>query len=136
MTVGPKFLDVCGLRLPLIHTADGPRIGPGDEFEGLADLVNGFLNGLFEGDVLALLREGGGVARGGVYAREVPDGLDAEEEGAPWRRLTGSPLGDDPVMAGSSVSGAFVLPRAALVEILERMLDLRAARPGAPGRAS
>ncbi len=126
MTARPDTVEAGGLRLPLIHTADGPRIEPDGELSGLAEFVNGFLNGVFEGDVRALVRAGEGVGRGGVYARSLPDGLDPIEEGAPWHRLTGSELGDDAVMAGSSVTGAFVLPRSALLEILDRMLDVRA----------
>ena len=120
-----QTLSAAGLELPLVSTADGPRMDDEGEFEGLAVLVNGFLNGLLP-DLRERLREGDGAGRGGVYASGLLDGLDPDREGATWRRLTGEPLGDDPVITGSTETGSFTLPRAALMEILDRMLDLRA----------
>jgi hypothetical protein len=120
-----RTLSAAGLALPLVTTADGPRIAPGGELDGLAAVVNGFLNGMLP-DLRERLRAGAGAARAGVYAREVPAGLDVEEAGCAWHRLTGRQLGADPIMAGSSETGSFTLPRSALLEILDRMLDLRA----------
>jgi hypothetical protein len=142
-----RTVTAAGLSLPLISTGDGPRLDDRGELEGLATVINGFLNGVIP-DLRDRVRAGEEASGGGLYAVELPDVLDPAVEGEVWRRLTGAELGDDAVMVGSSETPSFTLPRAALLEILDRMLDLRAmeaehsllaravaSRPGAPGRA-
>lgn len=118
-------LHAAGLSLPLMQTAAGPRIDPAGEIEGLATAVNAFLNGVIP-DLRDRVRAGEDASGGGVYAVQLPESLEPETEGEPWRRLTGEPLGDDPVMVGSSETGRFTLPRDALLEILDGILDLAA----------
>ena len=155
MTSLPDVLEVAGVRLPLIDTAAGPRLDPDGDAAGLAIVVNGFLEGLLP-DLPNQLRRRAPVHAAGLYADTLPEDADVTEPLEPWRRLSHSDVTDDPVIVGipGEVS---VLPRAALLEILDRMQELNAHepqkdnpatdtheerlaraianRPGAPGRA-
>lgn len=122
----PTSLSVGGLDLPVLDTADGPRVGPAGELEPLALLVNAHLNGLLP-ELPRELESGRGVTGAGVLAVPLPDGIDEAEAAATWERLAGRRLEGDPVLVGSTITPSLVVPRAVLLELLERMLDLQAA---------
>ncbi len=156
MTGAPDRLQLAGLELPIVDTPLGPRISPEGELAGLAIVVNGFLNG-------ALPQLWDGVVRqepvsvSDVHAEPLPEAIDPAASLEPWRRISGSSLAEDPVLVG--IPGEeFVLPRVALLTILDQMQQLNARgaaqmrdaatdlpgevlaravanRPGAPGRA-
>jgi hypothetical protein len=128
MTGAPDRLEVTGLTLPIVDTALGPRISPEGELAGLAIVVNAFLNG-------ALPQLWDGVVRRepvrvtDVHAEPLPEATDPAASLEPWRRISGSTLAEDPVVVG--VPGQeFVLPRVALLTILDRMQNLNARGPG------
>jgi hypothetical protein len=156
MTGAPDRLEVAGLKLPIVDTALGPRISPEGELAGLAIVVNAFLNG-------ALPQLWDGVVRqepvsvADVHAEPLPEAADPAASLEPWRRMSRSSLAEDPVVVGV-LGEEFVLPRAALLTILDRLQHLNepgllktrdaptdspaellaravANRPGAPGRA-
>lgn len=156
MTGVPHQIDVDGLALPIVDTALGPRISPEGELAGLAIAVNAFLNGALPQLWDAVVRREP-VSVGDVHARPlaVSDG-DPAASLEPWRRRSGSGVAEDPVEVGTSAV-RFVLPRTALLNILDRMQRLDsggpepepagttgspgevlaravANRPGAPGR--
>jgi hypothetical protein len=152
MTGVPHQLEVSGLELPIVDTSLGPRISPEGELAGLAIVVNAFLNGalpqLWDG---VIRHEEVSVAD--VHANPLPTAADPVASLEPWRRLSRSGVTEEPVVVGTA-DEEFVLPRAALIDILDRMEQLNAGaskqasdppgevlaravanRPGAPGRA-
>lgn len=133
MTGAQAPLEIDGLRLPIVNTALGPRISPEGELAGLAIVVNVFLNGALPQLWDALVRREP-VAVANVHAGPLPETTDRAASLEPWRRLSGSSLNEDAVVVG--IPGEeFVLPRAALLTILDRMQQLNARGPQAASEA-
>jgi hypothetical protein len=122
MTGIPRTLDVAGIRLPVVDTASGPRVSATGDLAGLATGVNAYLNDVLP-DLPARLRRHEAVSAGGTYAADLADGLDPAQELVAWSRLSNSDLREDPVMVGTP-GEVSVVPRSALLEILDRMRDL------------
>jgi hypothetical protein len=114
-----------GLSLPLEDTPGGVQIrADRGELEALALALNSGV-----GDWLPGLRDA--VARGEtsvrdpvVVMRPVP-GIDYSDAAERWRRHAGGDPGEDVFLVSSTISPAVMVPRAALLALLDRLRELR-----------
>jgi hypothetical protein len=126
--VAEQTLKAAGVELPLADTPAGPLIAPraAGELEPLAWVINGAFGGTWD-DLAELLRMGEDARSGGPYAyrpTELDDDVDAAA--ARWRELSGSDPGDDVLIVGPGwATGRLLVPRAALIELIERLAELR-----------
>jgi hypothetical protein len=131
----PAVLHAAGLRLPISDSWAGPQLDVAGPLEPLAWTVNHWIHGKLP-DLLAGVERGEEVSHRGFYAVRATAEDVTEERAAIWRALGGDDLGDDPVLVGSPMTyEAFVIRRAALVEILRAVARLRteaARRPRLP----
>ncbi len=123
-----------GLELPVRWAADGPWLESDGDAAPLAGAANHWLRGPLEAHLDAL-RRGEEVDDDGHYARRPGELDDVEGEGARWRRLAGSEVGDDAYLVGLDYApGELLVPRGALISLLERLAALRdGGRPLAAG---
>ncbi|MGB0387433.1 MAG: hypothetical protein ACPGWR_21660 [Ardenticatenaceae bacterium] len=125
-------LKVNNLSLPLKWTPMGPLLSTEDKFlEPIAWIVNPpvasknshFADSLARGDDVFMQR---------LYAvRPKPDEVLPEDR-ALWRELTGSELGQDVYLLGTTFTRQLVLPRQTLQEIVQALLKKRAEFPEPP----
>jgi hypothetical protein len=110
-------------------TPAGPALSASDPaIEPLAFVVNAAFTGALEGlgDRVA---QGGSASRGGLFALRASE-LDGPPPGADaWRALTGTDAGADAYVIGTEfLSQSLLVPRTVLLELLEALAKLRAAR--------
>jgi hypothetical protein len=124
-------LRVGGLELPVEWTPGGPRVDARGEATPLGRVANAWEG---RSDQLDALRRGEELRADGVYARRPGEYDDLAVERARWRRLAGSDPGDDAYLVGlTDEQGELLVPRAALVALLEDVEALRAQRPPLDG---
>ncbi|MFZ5443177.1 MAG: hypothetical protein ACOZQL_24425 [Myxococcota bacterium] len=125
-------LNAAGLSLPLVSSPNGPFVSEDDPRTqvlawALATIVTNpaFVDALRNNQSIEMQE-----------ARIGPLTLDEEDRlklGAEWKALSGTELGDDVwVCYFSFLRRHFALPRKALVELTEALLELRAATPPVP----
>ena len=129
-----SVLSAGGVRLPLEYAADGPMVSTraDPDVEPLAWVLNAAVTGMLPGLRDAVAAGEDEVVQGLFAAR--PDPLeDHERSAATWRRLSGQDPGDDSYVVGTTFSDHSVLvPRPALLEMLDALERLRAGGDGGP----
>jgi hypothetical protein len=127
-------LSAGGVQLPLEYAADGPMVSTraDPDVEPLAWVLNAAVTGMLPGLRNAVAAGEDEVVQGLFAAR--PDPLeDHERSAATWRRLSGQDPGDDSYVVGTTFSDHSVLvPRPALLEMLDALERLRAGGDGGP----
>jgi hypothetical protein len=128
----PSVLNAGGVRLPLEQAADGPMVSTraDPDVEPLAWVLNAAVTGMLPGLREAVAAGKDEVVQGLFAAR--PDPVESHEAAAAaWRRLSGREPGDDAYVVGTTFSDRTVLvPRAALLELLDALERLRAGEDG------
>lgn len=128
----PSVLNAGGVQLPLEQAADGPMVSTraDPDVEPLAWVLNAAVTGMLPGLREAMAAGEDEVVQGLFAAR--PDPLENHEAAAAaWRRLSGREPGDDAYVVGTTFSDRSVLvPRAALLELLDALERLRSGEDG------
>jgi hypothetical protein len=127
-----SVLNAGGVQLPLEYAADGPMVSTraDPDVEPLAWVLNAAVTGMLPGLRDAVAAGDDEVVQGLFAAR--PDPLeDHKRSAATWRRLSGQDPGDDAYVVGTTFSDHSVLvPRSALLELLDALERLRAGEDG------
>lgn len=119
-------LNIAGLSLVLQPTPHGPLLSTKDgEWEPLTWVINAALTGNFPQLADALERGADAVVQG-LYAVR-PNPLDSTAEAkARWKAATGSDVGDDFYVVGTTfIRDEVVIPRKVLQELLSVLQTLR-----------
>lgn len=127
-----RFIEAAGVRLTLTDAAAGLQLDPIRPFEALVWVANDWIHGRFP-DLLQRVERGEDAisSQGSVVKAASAD--MTEEQRAIWFDATGTDVGDDPVLICSDMTHRpLLLPRHALVEILQALLCARAAAENDP----
>jgi hypothetical protein len=132
VTVSRDYLEAAGVRIPIVYDPDGPVLALDQPFEPLAWVVDQWARGHFV-DLLDKVEGGESAAWNGFGAGRVrleelmaDDHPRTHEALAVWYELSGTRVIDDPVVVATIMSRrVFILPRAALIEILRALAALR-----------
>jgi hypothetical protein len=109
-----------GLDLRLVDTARGPRLAGGGDLDALAWVVNGALDHGSE-ELRRALEHGETYQARAELAGPPSETFDLDAARERWRERTGSELGDDVVVVGTTFTRSEALPRAVVLEILGRL---------------
>ena len=125
-------LKVKNLSLPLMYTPTGPVLLIEDK---LLDPIAWVINSALGSDISHFadsLARGDDVFIEQLYAvRPKPDEVLSEDQ-TRWRELTGSELGEDVYLLGTTFTHQLVVPRQTLQEIFQALLKKRAEFPEPP----
>jgi len=128
-------INIAGLNILLEETPSGPILSHKDHWlEPLAWVVNSILSWPHARGVIDALERGEGlIVEGLVVTRPEPDDPYVEEAKARWREWTGHDAGEDIyVVTTTFIKHEVVIPRPALVELLNRLYDQRRPAPPLP----
>jgi FAD/FMN-containing dehydrogenase len=128
-------INIAGLDILLEETPSGPVLSNKDQWlEPLAWVVNVILSWPHaRGAIDALERGGGLIVQGLFVTRPEPDDPYVEEAKANWREWTGRDAGEDIYVVGTTfIKHEVVIPRPALVELLNRLYEQRRPAPPLP----
>jgi len=126
-------LTVNNLTLPLKWTPTGPLLSTEDKYlEPIAWIINPAVTGRIP-DFADQLARGEDISMVHRFAaRPEPDELLPQDQ-ARWKELTGSELGEDVYMVGTTfITHEVILPRQTLQEIFQALLKKRAEFPEPP----
>ena len=116
-----------GLALPVHWTPTGPRVAAEGDATPLARVANAWTG---RPEDLDALRRGEELCDAGVYARRPREYDDLVSERDRWRRVAGTDAGADAYLVGlADEQGELLVPRAALLTLLQDVAALRAQRP-------
>lgn len=138
MVLTPRTLTAGGLSLPLATAPDGPQVlGERGELEALTLALNSGVGGWMP-ELRAAVAAGEDAIRSPVAVTRPRPGIEYADARAIWRRHAGSDPGEDVYVVATTFSPAVVVPRDVLLELLDRLTELRGgARPAdAPPAAS
>jgi hypothetical protein len=127
-----SILVAGGLRLPLEPTPAGPLLSTSADaaLEPLAWVVNAAVTGDLP-ELRECVQRGEDAVIQGLSAVRPQPGDDVDEAAARWRGLTDAEPGDDAYLVGTSFgTGSLLVPRRALLEVLDALERVRAAPGG------
>jgi hypothetical protein len=125
-------LTVDGLSLPLERAPDGVRVtGDRGELEALTLALNSGAGDWLPGMRDAIAR-GEDAARYPVVVMRPAPGVDYGRAAEVWRKHAGSEPGEDVYAVGSAFSPDVIVPRTALLALLDRLIELRGGPLAAP----
>jgi hypothetical protein len=124
-------LTAGGVRIPIAYDPTGPVLAHAPPFEPLAFVVNEWARGGFP-DLLERVERGETADWQGFGAVRVTDADLTDDMRATWSAVGGGALVDPVIVVSRLTSPVFVLPRAALVELLHALAALRADWKRAP----
>ena len=124
-------ITAAGVRIPIAYDPTGPVLAHASPFEPLAFVVNEWARGGFPG-LLERVERDESADWQGFGAVRVTDADLTDDMRATWRSLGGGALVDPFIVVSRLTSPVFVLPRAALVELLHALAELRAEWTRAP----
>ena len=132
-----SVLRAGGVALPLEQTSDGPIVSTSadPDLAPLAWVLNAAATRMLP-DLRDAVAAGEDAVVQGLYATR-PDPLeDHAQAAATWRRLSGRDPGDDAYTVGTTFSGpGLLVPRDALLEMLDALERVRAGEPATPAGA-
>jgi len=124
----PDSLTAGPLLLPLVSTPDGPMLSSANPLtEPLALVVNASFGGVLDG-LRSRLEKDESMWRHGMYVlnRSEVQGPPPEQAVMAWRTLSGHYPSSDFYLVGTEfVTNSLLVPRAVLLEVLDRLDALR-----------